>query len=415
MGKATLKPYPAYNPSGIDRLGDVPAHWKVCRLKNWVSINENVLPETTDPSYEFHYLEIGAVGTGTLTDEPTRIRFASSPSRARRILNYGDTIVSTVRTYLKAVWFAETSSENLICSTGFTVLSPGKGTVPKFVSYLAQSDSFTDRVTAESVGTAYPAIAEGKLSSFHVAVPPLDEQAAIVRYLDRADDRIRHALSAKERLIELLEERRKAATLDAMQSAGATHLRLEVVADLAQRPVMRLPERSYTAIGLYNRGRGLFLKEPRNGNDLGDSEFFWVEKGDLVISGQFAWEGAIALAADAEDGCVASHRYPILRGKPGILNSAYLLAFFQTAWGQLILDHYSRGAAGRNRPLNAKSLMKEKVILPTIDSQLKIAEMLRQETHLRQQVILTKRLLNEYRTRLIADVVTGQVDVRDTL
>ena len=49
---ATLGPYPAYKPSGIDWFGDIPAHWDVRRLKDWVSINKQVLPETTNPDYE---------------------------------------------------------------------------------------------------------------------------------------------------------------------------------------------------------------------------------------------------------------------------------------------------------------------------------------------------------------------------
>ncbi len=44
-----LRPYPAYRPSGVPRLDDVPEHWEARRLKHWVDINEAVLPETTGP------------------------------------------------------------------------------------------------------------------------------------------------------------------------------------------------------------------------------------------------------------------------------------------------------------------------------------------------------------------------------
>ena len=203
-----LDPDVRLKPSGVEWLGDVPAHWEVRRLKDWVGINKAVLPETTHPSFEFRYLEIGAVGTGVLIDEPSTIRFADAPSRARRIVRNGDTIVSTVRTYLKAVWFAEDVNGDLICSTGFAVLTPRQETAPKFVSYLAQSNAFTDRVTAESVGIAYPAIAESRLSSFHVSVPPLAEQTAIVEYLDKATADIDAAIARARRHVELLCEYR---------------------------------------------------------------------------------------------------------------------------------------------------------------------------------------------------------------
>ena len=198
----------ALKPSGVEWLGDVPAHWEVRRLKHWVGINEDVLPENTEPDFEFRYLEIGAVGTGMLVSEPVTTRFGSAPTRARRIVRTGDTIVSTVRTYLKATWFAEDVKDDLICSTGFAVLTPRKGVYPKFVSYIAQSNALTDRVTAASVGTAYPAIAESRLSAFHVALPPFAEQAAIVEYLDRATAGIDAAMARARRQMELVEEYR---------------------------------------------------------------------------------------------------------------------------------------------------------------------------------------------------------------
>ena len=137
---ATLEPYPDYKPSGVEWLGDVPAHWGVRRLKNWLGVNELTLSEDTDPEYTFDYVDIGAVETGRLIRKPERMRFGRSPSRARRVVRLGDTIVSTVRTYLKAVWHAERQhpGTDLIASTGFSVFTPTAHTFPKFVSYLCQ-------------------------------------------------------------------------------------------------------------------------------------------------------------------------------------------------------------------------------------------------------------------------------------
>ena len=203
-------PYNDYKPSGVEWLGDVPAHWEVLPLKHWLGMNESVLSDATNPNFEFRYIDIGSVATGALIEKPQKICFATAPSRARRIVREGDTIISTVRTYLKAVWFAEDIKDNFICSTGFAVLTPRQRTSPKFVSYLTQNNAFIDRVTANSVGTAYPAITESRLGSFQVAIPPLAEQTAIVRYLDYADERIRRYVRSRERLIELLEEYRQA-------------------------------------------------------------------------------------------------------------------------------------------------------------------------------------------------------------
>jgi type I restriction enzyme S subunit len=205
-----LKPYPAYRDSGVPWLGDVPEHWETKPLKRWVGMNAEVLPESTPPDYQFRYLDIGAVGTGVLINKPQRLRFGDAPSRARRVVHQGDTIVSTVRTYLKAIYHVDENANELVCSTGFAVLTPHAGTLPKFVSYLARSNAFTDRLTADSVGIAYPAIDETRLGSFQIAVPPHAEQAAIVRFLDRADRQLWRYMRAKQKLVQLLNEEKQA-------------------------------------------------------------------------------------------------------------------------------------------------------------------------------------------------------------
>ena len=203
-----LDPDVPLKPSGVEWLGDVPAHWEVVPLKHWLNINKAVLPENTDAEFKFYYIDIGSVGTGMLTKDIQSIQFKAAPSRARRIVRKDDTIVSTVRTYLKSVWFAENPKDNLVASTGFAVLTPRQKTLPKLVSYVAQSNSFTNRVTAESVGIAYPAIAESRLGTFHVSVPPLSEQTAIAVYLDKTTAKIDAAIARARREIALLSEYR---------------------------------------------------------------------------------------------------------------------------------------------------------------------------------------------------------------
>ena len=207
-----LDPDALMGDSGVEWLGEIPAHWEVRRLKNWLGTNERVLPEDTHPDYAFDYLDIGSVGTGKLAANPQRIRFESAPSRARRVVRQGDTIVSTVRTYLKAVWHADGAVDHLIASTGFAVFSPGASAVPGFVNYLCQSDSFTSRVTAESSGVSYPAIAESRLETLEVSFPPLPEQRAIADHLDRETGKIDALVAKITESIDLLNEYRTALT-----------------------------------------------------------------------------------------------------------------------------------------------------------------------------------------------------------
>jgi len=193
-----LDPEVPTRDSGVEWLGEIPAHWGVVRLKDHVAMNQLVLPDDTDPDYTFDYVDIGSVDTGRLGSDLKAIPFGSSPSRARRVVRPGDTLVSTVRTYLKAVWTPGQLERDLIASTGFAVLTPGPDTVADYFGYFCQSDPFTDAVSAGSVGIAYPAITEAALGCVPTCAPPLPEQRAIADFLDRETGRI-DALVAKTR------------------------------------------------------------------------------------------------------------------------------------------------------------------------------------------------------------------------
>src|SRR5664279_2872955 len=90
---------PVYKPSGVEWVGDVPEHWETRRLKYTASINDEALPETTDPDYEFTYVGIGSVDAAKGIIATETYRFEDAPSRARRIVRDGDTIVSTCLLY----------------------------------------------------------------------------------------------------------------------------------------------------------------------------------------------------------------------------------------------------------------------------------------------------------------------------
>ena len=410
-------PYPSYKPSSAPWLGDVPEHWDLVQLgrigrisKGNGGTKEDETPEGIPcirygdlyTSHKFHIM-----GSRTFVTEAKALEYTPIHRGDILLAGSGETIEEIGKSAVNLI-------ESPACCGGDVVLfRPDIEMDARFSGYAVDCPQSQYQKSCMGRGITVMHIYGDELKYLWLTLPSLPEQHAIVRYLNHADRRIRRYISAKRKLLRLLEEERKIATLEAIQSPNAMARRLEVVADLVQRPIKRASDATYIPIGLYNRGRGMFRKEPRCGNDLGDSNFFWIEEGDLIISGQFAWEGAVALASDVEHGCVASHRYPILRGKPGILESGFLLGFFQTDWGQLLLDDNSRGAAGRNRPLNARALMKEKISLPPIETQLRIVGMLQFESHVRQQARLSEQLLKEYRTRLIADVVTGKLDVRE--
>lgn len=196
--------------SGIEWVGEIPEHWLIKPLKRWVRINERSLGENSDPGFEFRYVDIGSVKTGRLTGELERLRFGNAPSRARRVLRRGDTIISTVRTYLKAIWYVEEDASDLIASTGFAVLTPGAGVEPEYLGYVIQSSGFVNRVTANSIGVAYPGIAETVLGRFHVPMPrTVDEQRRIVTHIKTESAPIDRAIEQALEEIRLIREYRE--------------------------------------------------------------------------------------------------------------------------------------------------------------------------------------------------------------
>ncbi|WP_243733080.1 NADAR domain-containing protein [Luteimonas yindakuii] len=206
-----------FQPSSAEWLGEVPEHWSVKPLKRWVRLNAYSLGDKTDPDFEFRYVDIGSVRTGRLTRELERIRFEAAPSRARRVLRRGDTIVSTVRTYLKAIWYVNEDADDLIASTGFAVLTPGNDVEPEYLGYVVQSGAFVNRVMANSIGIAYPAIAESVLGRFPVAMPPtVAEQQAIVAHIQSESAPLDTAIEQALAEIKLIREYRDRLIADAV-------------------------------------------------------------------------------------------------------------------------------------------------------------------------------------------------------
>ena len=206
---AGFAPAPPLRASGVEWLGDIPAHWEVKRLKYLATINDEALPDTTPPDHEMQYVDIGSVDSvkGVTTSE--LLTFESAPSRARRIARDGDTIVSTVRTYLRAIAAIRDPAENLIVSTGFAVVRPRR-MEPAYLSYAARESRFVETVVARSVGVSYPAVNASEIATIPVPRPPEAEQRAIADYLDRETAKLDRLIGKVETAIERLREYRSA-------------------------------------------------------------------------------------------------------------------------------------------------------------------------------------------------------------
>ncbi len=174
------------------------------RLKSISQCNQATLDESTPSDYLFRYVDIGSVDAKRGITHYEEMVFGKAPSRARRIVHNGDLIISTVRTYLRAIAKIE-EDDNVIVSTGFAVLTP-KNVNSKYLEYCFKSDQFCDEVMRRSIGIAYPAINASVLMDISIPVPDYAVQLEIGERLNAECGRINDSIDFKRNQIsELLE------------------------------------------------------------------------------------------------------------------------------------------------------------------------------------------------------------------
>lgn len=154
---------------------------------------------------------------------------------------------------------------------------------------------------------------------------------------------------------------------------NVTHVRVGDVVRLERRAVTVNPRETYQEVGVRSFGKGIFHKEPVSGAEIGTKRIFRIESGDLVFSNVFAWEGAVALATDAEQGFVGSHRFmTYVALDPGAVDVRYLLYLFTSEMGVALLRKASPGSAGRNRTLAIDRFESIELALPDVAEQRRI-------------------------------------------
>lgn len=174
------------------------------RIKDIGRINALVLPENTPQDYTFQYIDISSVSSDGQISLSEPMRYDESPSRARRIVRKDDVIVSTVRTYLRAIAGIDWEAEHIIASTGFAVISPDKKFDPAYVAYLLTSTSVVDEICKESTGVSYPAITASRLSGIPIREISLHEQKLISTYLNHQLNIINKRICLRERELQTL-------------------------------------------------------------------------------------------------------------------------------------------------------------------------------------------------------------------
>ncbi|CAH8207087.1 restriction endonuclease subunit S [Vibrio aestuarianus] len=170
--------------------------WERHSMSDLVFIDRKSLGKKTPDDFEFQYISLSDVAVGSISNELEVHKFASAPSRARRVIQEGDILLSTVRPNLKG--FAKVSGKHADCiaSTGFSVLTPKKRVSGDYIYQYIFSSHVTGQIDSLVVGSNYPAINSSDVAGLKVYCPTYEEQQKIASALTTADKEI-EVLEAK--------------------------------------------------------------------------------------------------------------------------------------------------------------------------------------------------------------------------
>lgn len=414
-----MENYPAYKKYRQTRcawLNEIPEHWGIKRLKNVASHNDEALDERTDPDLGIEYVDISSVSLIKGIEKTESMLFEKAPSRARRKVKHGDIIISTVRTYLKAIAPICKPQENMVVSTGFAVVRPKENLFSGFAGYLLQSNGFVGDVVANSTGVSYPAINASDLVRIPVVEPPLEEQKTITRFLDFKTAQIDALIEKKKNLLDKLTEKRTALISHAVTKGLDPSVKMTEsgVPWLGRIPShWRLLQLKYAVT--FQRGHDLPSDARTEGevplvssSGISSSHDVAIAKGPGIVTGRYGTIGKFTY--------VEPDYWPLnttLYSVDTHSNNTKYLWFMMHLLSDLFVMESKKGAVPG---VDRNDLHPVLTAVPPKAEQDAIVERLEKVTlKLDQQaekIILVIDRLQEYRSTLITNAVTGKIDVR---
>ncbi len=428
----TLHPYPAHNPSGIPWLGDVPAHWEV-RRGHWLFRKMNRPVCDADEV-------ITCFRDGTVTLRKNR-RMEGFTESLKEIgyqgIRKGDLVIHQMDSFAGAVGVADSDGKG---TPVYSVCNPTHQANPFYYAHIVREMARCQWILALAKGIRERST-DFRYSEFAqqaLPIPPLPEQAAIVRYLDHADRRIRRYVRAKERLIALLAEERQAVVNRAVTRGLDPNAPLKPsgipwLGDIpAHWEVLALKR-----LGVLKSGVGFPIEQ--QGHQDQEISFFKVSDMNLPGNDIFmntrnnsvSRNTAATLKATIfpvgtiifpkVGGAMLTNKRRVLTHPSSIDNNLMgcIVTRGDSDFTLLLLRHIDLAVIAKPGPVPAISegeLGDVRVALPPLAEQRAIVERLDKATAAIDAAAARAcrqiELLQEYRTRLIADVVTGKLDVR---
>ena len=435
MTTQSFHPYPNYRPSGIEWLGEIPAHWEVRRGKT--------LFQTVDVRSQTGNEELLTVSAerGIVPRKSANVTMFKAESYVGYKLCWpGDLVINSLWAWAHALGISQYHG---IVSSAYGVyrLLPKFKNYASFIHRLVRSIPFQWELQVRSKGIwiSRLQLTDEAFLEAPFPLPPLAEQTAIVRYIDHIDELIRHYINAKEQLIKLLEEQRQAIIHCAVTRGLDPNVRLKLsgvewlgdvpehwdIAAVKQHYSIQLgkmlqnhPNSPIDVEVPYLKAQHVqwFLVRTANLPTMWASPYeieqFGILPGDLLVC-EGGEGGRCGLVEEMQPGYIiqnALHRVRPL----GTCRNDYLQyvmsAISKTGWFDAInnkatIAHFTVEKFG--------SLM---IPVPPSPEQTTIIRYLDKATADIDTAIDSNRrqieLIQEYRTRLTADVVTGKIDVR---
>ncbi len=441
------KPYPAYKESGVEWLDDVPEHWNVKPIKIIVSCNNDSISESMPLDMPIRYVDISAVSHNEGITVAESMLFGDAPSRARRKAKVGDVVISTVRTYLKAVASVDETHADCVFSTGFAILrARQKKLKPEFLKWLALNDLLIQAIESHSEGLSYPAINTSELVNLKTVVPGLSEQTRISLILDRETARIDALIAKKTRFIELLKEKRQALISQAvtkglnpnvkMKDSGVEWIgdvpehwevkRMRYVAEYTNSNVDKKVHDCQENIHLCNY-TDVYYNEfvntklpfmPSTASQLEIKRFSLI-KGDVLITKDSESPddiGIPALVTEDMPGIVCGYHLALIRS----FDYATARILHRALQSHPTKAHFFVEAPGITRyGLSQDAIGDLQMCIPPLEERNAIADWIDRETiridTLTEKTQCSINLLKERRSAFITAAVTGQIDLRESI
>jgi type I restriction enzyme S subunit len=430
-----LKPYPVYKNFGLPWLGDVPAHWEIRR-------NGGLFQQRNDPGdTELPILEV-SLRTGVRVRDFARSKrkqVMTDRSKYKRA-GRGDLVYNMMRMWQGAAGIAP---ERGLVSPAYVVCRAMPGINSGYFSRLFKTDDYLAEIDAASRGIVKDRnrLYWDQFKQICSPLPPASEQAAITRFLSWATNRLDRAIGAKRRIIALLQEQKQAIIHRAvtrgldpsvpLKDSGIPWLgeipdHWEVLA--LKRVLSRLVDCEHKTAPFVRQSdyRVVRTTAVRNGllrwsgTYCTSAKTFteWTQRavpeaGDVIFTRE-APAGEACIIPEGAKVCLGQ-RTVLMKPQREIYDSQFLVHMIYTGPPRHLIELTCQGSTVSH--FNMDDIGWMKVLAPPLSEQIEIVAKVTELTEAPSLAIeKTEReidLLREYRTRLIDDVVTGKVDVRE--